>query len=107
MTLRRFGRQYEQLSQFERGRILGIMEAEWSSRRVSRHLGLTDYVVRRISGSERCHLHEGQARNALDRPVVEKTATSSDDNRVRVLRSRVERLNPDFVYSDTPFPQLV
>ncbi|GFY26159.1 transposable element Tcb2 transposase [Trichonephila clavipes] len=25
------------------------------------------------SGSERCHLHEDQAQNALDRPVVEKT----------------------------------
>ncbi|GFT06979.1 transposable element Tcb1 transposase [Trichonephila clavipes] len=28
------------------------------------------------SGSERCHLHEDQAHDALDRPVVKKTATS-------------------------------
>ncbi|GFU80411.1 transposable element Tcb1 transposase [Trichonephila clavipes] len=28
------------------------------------------------SGSERCHLHEDQAQDALDRPVVKKTATS-------------------------------
>ncbi|GFX09341.1 hypothetical protein TNCV_1887541 [Trichonephila clavipes] len=28
------------------------------------------------SVSERCHLHEDQAQDVLDRPVVEKTATS-------------------------------
>ncbi|GFW73987.1 HTH_Tnp_Tc3_2 domain-containing protein [Trichonephila clavipes] len=28
------------------------------------------------SGCERCHLHEDQAKDTLDRPVVEKTATS-------------------------------
>ncbi|GFY23666.1 hypothetical protein TNCV_2788991 [Trichonephila clavipes] len=28
------------------------------------------------SGFERCHLHEDQAQDTLDRPVVEKTATS-------------------------------
>ncbi|GFU82930.1 transposable element Tcb1 transposase [Trichonephila clavipes] len=46
------------------------------------------------SGSKRCHLYEDQAQDALDRPVVEKTATSSDDNRVRVWGARVERRNP-------------
>ncbi|GFT35848.1 hypothetical protein TNCV_2154171 [Trichonephila clavipes] len=42
--------------------------------------------------------------DALDRPIVQKTATSdesrfhlsSDDNRVRVWRPRSERLNPAF-----------
>ncbi|GFY14135.1 uncharacterized protein TNCV_3613241 [Trichonephila clavipes] len=48
------------------------------------------------SGSERCHLHEDQAQDTLDRPVVEKTTTSSDDNRVCVWRPRDERLNPAF-----------
>ncbi|GFW56408.1 transposable element Tcb2 transposase [Trichonephila clavipes] len=56
------------------------------------------------SGSERRHLHEDQAQDALDRPVVEKTTTSeesrfnlsSDDNRVRVWIPRGERLNPAF-----------
>ncbi|GFV28570.1 transposable element Tcb2 transposase [Trichonephila clavipes] len=32
MPLRRFRRQYEQLSQFERRRIIGMKEAEWSAR---------------------------------------------------------------------------
>ncbi|GFX42961.1 transposable element Tcb2 transposase [Trichonephila clavipes] len=47
MPLRRFRRQYEQLSQFERGRIIGMMEAGWSVRRVARQLGHSDCVVRR------------------------------------------------------------
>ncbi|GFV13590.1 transposable element Tcb2 transposase [Trichonephila clavipes] len=46
MSLRRFQRQYEQLSQFERKRIIGIMEAGWSARRVARQLGRSDCVMR-------------------------------------------------------------
>ncbi|GFU66727.1 transposable element Tcb2 transposase [Trichonephila clavipes] len=47
MPLRRFRRQYEQMSQFERGRIIGMMEVGWSARRVTRQLGRSDCVVRR------------------------------------------------------------
>ncbi|GFV35533.1 transposable element Tcb2 transposase [Trichonephila clavipes] len=47
MPLRRFRRQYEQLSQFERGRIIGMMEAGWSARRVVRQLARSNCVVRR------------------------------------------------------------
>ncbi|GFS54874.1 transposable element Tcb2 transposase [Trichonephila clavipes] len=47
MPLRRFRRQYEQLSQFERRRIIGMMEAGWSGRRIDRQLGRSDCVVRR------------------------------------------------------------
>ncbi|GFX02658.1 transposable element Tcb2 transposase [Trichonephila clavipes] len=47
MPLRRFLRQYVQLSQFERGRILVMTEARWSARRVARQLGFFDCVVRR------------------------------------------------------------
>ncbi|GFW97391.1 transposable element Tcb2 transposase [Trichonephila clavipes] len=47
MPLRRFRRQYEQLSQFERERIIGMMEAVWSVKRVSRQLGHSDCVIRR------------------------------------------------------------
>ncbi|GFW04142.1 transposable element Tcb2 transposase [Trichonephila clavipes] len=47
MTLRRFQRQYEQVSQFKRGRIIVMMEAEWSARRVARQLGRSDSVVKR------------------------------------------------------------
>ncbi|GFY30979.1 transposable element Tcb2 transposase [Trichonephila clavipes] len=47
MPLRRFRRQYEQLSQFERERIIGMMEAGWLARRVARQLGHSDCVVKR------------------------------------------------------------
>ncbi|GFU85466.1 transposable element Tcb2 transposase [Trichonephila clavipes] len=44
MPLRRFRRQYEQLLQFERRRIIGMMEAGWSARRIARQLGSFDCV---------------------------------------------------------------
>ncbi|GFX40272.1 transposable element Tcb2 transposase [Trichonephila clavipes] len=47
MPLCRFRRQYEQPSQFERGRIIGMMKAGWSARRVARRLGRSDCIVRR------------------------------------------------------------
>ncbi|GFV98384.1 transposable element Tcb2 transposase [Trichonephila clavipes] len=47
MSLRRLRRQHAQLLQFERGRIIGMMEAGWSVRRVSRQLRRSDCVVRR------------------------------------------------------------
>ncbi|GFV83097.1 transposable element Tcb2 transposase [Trichonephila clavipes] len=47
MSLHQFRRQYEQLSRFERGRILRMMEALWSARRVARQLGHCDCVARR------------------------------------------------------------
>ncbi|GFW49608.1 hypothetical protein TNCV_2843891 [Trichonephila clavipes] len=36
MQLHRFRRRYKQLSQFERGRLIGMMEAGWSDRRVAK-----------------------------------------------------------------------
>ncbi|GFT82741.1 transposable element Tcb2 transposase [Trichonephila clavipes] len=47
MPLGCFRRPYEQMSQFERGRIIGMMEVQWSARRVARQLGRSDCVVRR------------------------------------------------------------
>ncbi|GFS84836.1 transposable element Tcb1 transposase [Trichonephila clavipes] len=41
---------------------------------MTRQLGRSDCVG--TSGSERCHLHEDQAQDALDRPDIEKTTTS-------------------------------
>ncbi|GFU84470.1 transposable element Tcb1 transposase [Trichonephila clavipes] len=72
MPLRRFRRQYEQLLQFERGRIIGMVEAGWSARRVARQSGALIVLWGGVgmSGSERCHLHEDQTQDALDRPVV-------------------------------------
>ncbi|GFT51792.1 transposable element Tcb2 transposase [Trichonephila clavipes] len=46
MPLHRFRRQYEQLLQFERGRIIVMMKVGWSNRQVARQLGHSDSVVR-------------------------------------------------------------
>ncbi|GFS76133.1 transposable element Tcb2 transposase [Trichonephila clavipes] len=46
MPLRRHQRQYERL--FERVRIMGIMKAGWSARRVARQVDRSDLTVRRF-----------------------------------------------------------
>ncbi|GFU99300.1 transposable element Tcb2 transposase [Trichonephila clavipes] len=47
MPLRCNRRQNEQLTDFDRGRIIGLREAGWSNRRIGRHLGRSDMVVAR------------------------------------------------------------
>ncbi|GFW23870.1 transposable element Tcb2 transposase [Trichonephila clavipes] len=116
MPLRRFRRQYEQLSQFERGRIISMMEAGWSARRVARQLGHSDCVMRRfgdqwiremsftrIPGSgrprqtsrreERHIVRNAEYSQLLQRPP---SRHSIDDNRVCVWRPRGKRLNSAF-----------
>ncbi|GFV68545.1 HTH_Tnp_Tc3_2 domain-containing protein [Trichonephila clavipes] len=34
--------------QFERGRIIGLKEAGWANRRITRHMGRSDAVIRRF-----------------------------------------------------------
>ncbi|GFW33297.1 transposable element Tcb2 transposase [Trichonephila clavipes] len=53
LPLRRHRRQYEELSKSKKGRIFGMMQGDWTTRRVAR-----------------------QAQDVFDRPVVEKTVTS-------------------------------
>ncbi|GFX04067.1 transposable element Tcb2 transposase [Trichonephila clavipes] len=67
MPLCRFRRQYEQLSQFERGRIIGMMEAGRSARRVARQLCHSDCVT-----SRREDLHT--VRNARVQPSASSAA---------------------------------
>ncbi|GFU96666.1 hypothetical protein TNCV_2901511 [Trichonephila clavipes] len=65
MPLRRNRWQYEQLTNFDRGRIISLREAGWSNRRIGRHLGRSDMVVAPVvssSGSQKveCTVAEGQ-----------------------------------------------
>ncbi|GFU54419.1 uncharacterized protein TNCV_3977221 [Trichonephila clavipes] len=47
MPLHRFRRKYQQLSLFERKRIIGMLETKgWSARQVTRQLGRSDCIVR-------------------------------------------------------------
>ncbi|GFT95612.1 hypothetical protein TNCV_310311 [Trichonephila clavipes] len=38
---------YEGLSEFERGRIIGLKDGSWENRRMSRHMGRGDAAIRR------------------------------------------------------------
>ncbi|GFW02176.1 HTH_Tnp_Tc3_2 domain-containing protein [Trichonephila clavipes] len=38
---------YNQLSKFERGRIIRLKKAGWANRRIARHMGRSDEAIRR------------------------------------------------------------
>ncbi|GFW13907.1 transposable element Tcb1 transposase [Trichonephila clavipes] len=92
MSLRHFRRHYEQLSQFERRRIIVMMEDGWSARRAARQLGHSDCVVTRYWGQ---WIPEVSFTRRPGSGCPRQTSRS-DDNRVRVWRPRGERLNPVF-----------
>ncbi|GFU47863.1 transposable element Tcb2 transposase [Trichonephila clavipes] len=85
MPLRRNRRQYEQLTDFERGRIIGLREAGWSNRRIGRHLGQSDMVVARCwqqwitEGRVYRRGGSGRPRNTNDREdrAIRRVATSA------------------------------
>ncbi|GFY34234.1 DUF4817 domain-containing protein [Trichonephila clavipes] len=57
------GSHYEQLSEFERGRIIGLREAGWANRRIARHMGRSDAATGRCwqewMDSGRFQRHDG------------------------------------------------
>ncbi|GFW11649.1 HTH_Tnp_Tc3_2 domain-containing protein [Trichonephila clavipes] len=85
MPLRRNRRQYEQLTDFDRGRIIGLREAGWSNRRIGRHLGRSDMVVARCwqQWITECRVYRrggsGRHRNTNDREdrAIRRVATSA------------------------------
>ncbi|GFX37283.1 HTH_Tnp_Tc3_2 domain-containing protein [Trichonephila clavipes] len=85
MPLRRNRRQYEQLTDFDRGRIIGLREAGWSNRRIGRHLGQSDMVVARCwqqwitEGRVYRRGGSGRPRNTNDREdrAIRRVATSA------------------------------
>ncbi|GFU48772.1 HTH_38 domain-containing protein [Trichonephila clavipes] len=84
-ALRRNRRQYEQLTDFDRGRIIGLREAGWSNRRIGRHLGRSDMVVARCwqqwitEGRVYRRGGSGRPRNTNDREdrAIRRVATSA------------------------------
>ncbi|GFY16638.1 transposable element Tc1 transposase [Trichonephila clavipes] len=85
MPLRRNRRQYEQLTDFDRGRIISLREAGWSNRRIGRHLGRSDMVVARCwqqwitEGRVYRRGGSGRPRNTNDREdrAIRRVATSA------------------------------
>ncbi|GFT25848.1 transposable element Tcb1 transposase [Trichonephila clavipes] len=114
MSLRRFRKQDEQLSQFEKGRIIGMKEAGWSARRVAHQLGCFDCATFGIAVPITCAAIDaypstppfglvplrGNWTAAEWSKVIlsdeSRFNLSSDDSRVRVWRLRYERFNPTF-----------
>ncbi|GFV97004.1 uncharacterized protein TNCV_4352161 [Trichonephila clavipes] len=47
MPFRGIRAHYEQMSKFEKGRIIGLKEPEWANRRISCHLCRSDAAIRR------------------------------------------------------------
>ncbi|GFW64615.1 uncharacterized protein TNCV_3514371 [Trichonephila clavipes] len=85
MPLRRFRRQYERLSQFESGRIIGMMEAGWSARRVARQLERSHCVVMR------CWDQWIREMSLIRRPGSGRTRqTSHREDRHIVINARVQ-----------------
>ncbi|GFS88587.1 transposable element Tcb2 transposase [Trichonephila clavipes] len=85
MPLRRNRRQYEQLTDFDRGRIISLREAGWSNRRIGRHLGRSDMVFARCwqqwitEGRVYRRGGSGRPRNTNDREdrAIRRVATSA------------------------------
>ncbi|GFX26125.1 uncharacterized protein TNCV_2274651 [Trichonephila clavipes] len=102
MPLRHFQRQYEQLSQFERERILSMMETGWSARPVARKIVQSS---RRLPHRKKCmrtancfigrHLDTAE-QNQVVFSDESRFNLSSDDKHARVWRPRGEHLNPAF-----------
>ncbi|GFV83859.1 transposable element Tc1 transposase [Trichonephila clavipes] len=92
MPLRRNWRQYEQLTDFDRGRIIGLREAGWSNRRIGRHLGRSDMVVARCwqqwITEGRVYRRGGPGRNTNDRKdrAIRRVATSPTTSLTSIQR---------------------
>ncbi|GFS66007.1 hypothetical protein TNCV_2510291 [Trichonephila clavipes] len=71
MPLRRNRRQYEQLTDFDRGRIIGLREAGWSNRRIGRHLGRSDMVVCSVLATVDHRRHPVPSRETIRRRLTE------------------------------------
>ncbi|GFU95861.1 HTH_Tnp_Tc3_2 domain-containing protein [Trichonephila clavipes] len=109
MPLRRNRRQYEQLTDFDRGRIIGLREAGWSNRRIGRHLGRSDMVVCSVLATvdyrRQCRLDFCRPRAAWSvtdwRRVIfsdeSRFSLSADDHRTRVWRHTGQRSDPAFI----------
>ncbi|GFV27230.1 DUF4817 domain-containing protein [Trichonephila clavipes] len=115
MPLRRNRRQYEQLTDFDRGRIIGLREAGWSNRRIGCHLGRSDMVVarcwqqwtqkvvpsRRLARRWQVFADLGQLSVTDWRRVIfsdeSRFSLSADDHRTCVWRRTGQRSDPAFI----------
>ncbi|GFU30296.1 HTH_Tnp_Tc3_2 domain-containing protein [Trichonephila clavipes] len=108
MPLRRNRRQYEQLTDFNRGRIIGLREAGWSYRRIGRHLGRSDMVVARcwqqwIAEVPSKTISETTDRSWLEEPTSAKTLTTDPHHR----QCRLDFCRPRATWSVTDWRRVI
>ncbi|GFW49907.1 transposable element Tcb2 transposase [Trichonephila clavipes] len=96
MPLRRNRRQYEQLTDFDRGRIIGLREAGWSNRRIGRHLGRSDMAVSTGFLPTSGHWSVTDWRRVIF-SNESRFSLSADDHRTRVWRRTGQRSDPAFI----------
>ncbi|GFW97647.1 transposable element Tc1 transposase [Trichonephila clavipes] len=107
MSRRKIRGHYEQLSEFERGRIIGFKEADWAHRRIIRRMGRSDAAIKR------CSLQRFLARsgwNHADRGCIVFSDESRfqlcpDDPRRCVWRRPGKRADPAFTTAGHTDPQ--
>ncbi|GFS60826.1 transposable element Tcb2 transposase [Trichonephila clavipes] len=96
MPLRRNRWQYEQLTDFDRGRIIGLREAGWSNRRIGRHLGRSDMAVSTGFCRPRATWSVTDWRRVIFSDES-RFSLSADDHRTRVWRRTGQRSDPAFI----------
>ncbi|GFW39114.1 HTH_Tnp_Tc3_2 domain-containing protein [Trichonephila clavipes] len=93
---------YEQLSEFERGRIIEMKEAGWPNRRIVRHMGRSDAASRRCLQkwveSGRFQRHDGSGRprataDREDRLIIRSAITSSNSSLSTIRRATRTRVS--------------
>ncbi|GFW05487.1 transposable element Tc1 transposase [Trichonephila clavipes] len=96
MPLRRNRRQYEQLMDFDRDRIIGLREAGWSNRRIGRHLGRSERQCRLDFCRPRATWSVTNWRRVIFSDES-RFSLSDDDHRTRVWRRTGQRSDPAFI----------
>ncbi|GFW89023.1 uncharacterized protein TNCV_2684571 [Trichonephila clavipes] len=106
---------YEQLSEFERGRIIEVKETGWANRRIARHMSRSDVAIRRCwqewveSGKFQHHDARSDWNPADWGPIVfsneSRFQLCPDDHRGCVWRSPGQRADPAFTIACRTGPQ--
>ncbi|GFW68181.1 uncharacterized protein TNCV_1880631 [Trichonephila clavipes] len=88
MLHRRIQAHYEQLSEFERSRIIELKETDWANRRIAQDMGRSDMDIRRCwqkwVDSSRFRRHDGSSRSRTtgDREdkLIDRSAVTVTDS---------------------------
>ncbi|GFT98111.1 uncharacterized protein TNCV_789301 [Trichonephila clavipes] len=127
MPHRRIQAHYEQLSEFERGHIIGLKEGGWANWRIAHHMGRSDAAIRRCwqelvnNGRFQCHDGSGRPRTTEDQEDIDcwnhaewgrivfsdefRFHLCPDDHRRRVWRRLGQRADPAFTMASHTRPQ--